>query len=159
MIYLFLSFPLIILIFVVFVFATRKNKAKKEIYNELIQLGEVKEGNKIYDYELISNDNYYLIKIIYNFDKLEISINNKNYWQVNDKIVSSKKGGAKLNDIYDLINETVDEKYKKIYIIYPDAKAIIKALNESELVFVNPTTNCYGVNVLKYNDIKEIINL
>lgn len=159
--FIYILIPIIIIAIIVFVTLTIKRKinAKKEILEELNKLGKTKEiKGKVYDYEVDTKECIYLIKVIYNFQKLEISINNKNYWQLNDKIVTSKKGGAKLEGIYDLINTNFDyeKQYKKVYVIYPDTKAIIKALNESELIFVEPDTDCYGVNVIKYKEIKEL---
>lgn len=156
----FMYIPIFLLFFIIIVLKMRKKKANRIIEEQLIKIGSIEKGNKIYDYKLESNDCIYLIKIVYNFDCLEISVNNKNHWEYNSKVVSSKKG-IKINDIYDLINTNYefDKQYKKIYLVYPNAKTIIKAINESEHNVVIPTLNCYGVNIIKFDEINELKNL
>lgn len=155
-IFLIITFLLCIIIFVLV--TKRKINAKKEIVNELSSYGNLTTGKKIYDYKIETNDLTYFIKVIYNFNNLEISINNKNYWILNDKEVSNKKGGTKLEGIYDLVNSTnlTNDNHKKVYLVYPSSKVLVKAVNESELAFINPKTDCYGVNIVKFEEISEI---
>lgn len=140
----------------------RQSNTKQKIYATLQELGEtVAEKKDCYDYKLTRNDTIYLIKIIYNYSKLEISVNNKNHWELNDKVVASKKSGTKLEGIYDLINKqdfSFELPMKKVYLIYPSSKVLLKAVNESELNFIQPNTDCYGVHLIKYDEINQAIN-
>lgn len=160
--FIYILIPIIIIAIIVFVTLTIKRKinAKKEILEELNKLGKTKEiKGKVYDYEVDTKECIYLIKVIYNFQKLEISINNKNYWQLNDTVVASKKSGTKIEGIYDLINNdtfSFNKPHKKVYVVYPSSRVLVKAVNESELTFITPEMDCYGVNVVKFDEIKEI---
>lgn len=160
--------PIAILLLVLLLITTgitltiKKIKVKSIIYNELSIIGPTKViKNKPFDYEIETKECNYLIKVIFNFRKLEISVNSKNYWQLNDKVVSSKKGGTKLEGIYDLINADLksSKPLKKIYLVYPDAKVLVKAINESELSFIYPNTDCYGAHLVKFDEIKEITKI
>lgn len=162
---LYILIPLIIVVAIGFFAFTiiKKNKTKQKIMNELNVIGPTRTvKNNIYDYEVDTPKCVYLVKVVYNYRNLEISVNSKNYWQLNDKIVSSKKGGAKIEGIYDLINskeDLINRPYKKVYLIYPSAKVLVKALNESELTFIYPNTDCYGVHLVKFDEIKEMIKI
>lgn len=158
-IFIIISLTVLITVIIFTLLIIRKKNSKLKILTTLQQHGNVIIANKeCYDYKLSKNNITYLIKVIYNYNKLEISVNNKNHWEVNDKVVSSKKGGTKLQGIYDLINvEYKDESIRKIYLIYPTAKVLLKAVNESELTFIYPNTNCYGVNLIKFDEFNNAI--
>lgn len=137
----------------------RKRKAQNNIVSTLKQFGKVKAVRKTYDYIVDTNSFVFLIKVVYNFAEHEISINNKNYWQLNDTVVASKKSGTKIEGIYDLINNdtfSFNKPHKKVYVVYPSSRVLVKAVNESELTFITPEMDCYGVNVVKFDEIKEI---
>lgn len=155
-----ISLVLIFFISLVFLSIRRKNKAKKTILNELQLYGPtILSKDQIYDYLVDTKEFYYCIKVIYNFDSLEISVNNKNYWQLNDKVISSKKGGAKLEGIYDLVNDnslSFSKPHKKVYLVYPDSKILVRAVNESELAFIHPNTDCFGVNLIKFDELDDL---
>ncbi len=161
-IYLVIGLIAVSIISVITFLTLRKVKAKNDILTSLQQYGEVVVAKKeCYDYMLTKNKTIFLVKVIYNFNKLEISVNNKNHWEINDKVVSSKKSGTKLQGIYDLINNKdfpFELPYKKVYLIYPSSKVLLKAVNESELTFIYPSTDCYGVNLIKYDELTQAIN-
>ncbi len=150
----------IVTITIVSLLISRKNKAKLAILNELNLYGPTtKEKDKIYDYLVDTKDFVYCIKVIYNFNNLEISVNNKNYWQLNDKVISSKKSGTKLEGIYDLVNDEklkFDKPHKKVYLVYPNSKILVRAVNESELAFIHPNTDCFGVNLIKFTELDDL---
>lgn len=152
-----LNISFVLLCFAIF-FIIRKSKSKSIIYKSLNSYGPTKASKKCYDYLVDTKDCYYCVKVIYNFNKYEISLNNKNHWNLNDKVVSSKKSGAKLEGIYDLVNENLefDKPHKKVYLVYPDSKILVKAVNESEIALIHPNMDCYGVNVVKFKELDEV---
>ena len=131
----------------------RKSNALKKIINKLEAKGYkvVKEHNKIYDLVIEKDDIKSLVKIIYNFDKAEINVNSKNYFQINYGVVSSRKKGEKLNNCYDLIDYKTD--CNKLYLIYPEAIRLMKVINECEMIFIDDSTDIYGTKMIQYNKI------
>ena len=102
--------------------------------------------------------------MIYNPGRHEINVNAKDYWQINKGVVSSRKSGEQMKNVYDLINFKIDgEKYKKntikLYVIYPDSIGLMKVLNECEMQFVKPKTDIYGTKMTKYVNLKEEFEL
>ncbi len=140
----------------------KKKKTKATILNELqLHAPTIIHKNKSYDYELNLGESICLVKVLYNYRNQEISVNNKNYWQLNDKVVSSKRSGTKLEGIYDLVNQTefpYNKPIKKIYLIYPSARVLLKAVNESELIFITPNVDCYGVNLVKFDELNKFFD-
>lgn len=135
----------------------RKIKAKEMIYNKLSLIGPTKiNKSKVYDYEVEYNKTKHLIKVIYNFNNYEITINSKNNWILNDKDVRSKKTGTKLTNIYDLVNDD-NSIGNKIYLVYPASRVLMLSVNESELAFIYPTMNCYGVNLVNFDEVQNAI--
>ena len=49
--------------------------------------------------------------------------------------------------------------YKKLYVIYPNARTLLKYINECEMIFINPNTDVYGTNIITYAELKEKTNL
>lgn len=156
----FLVISIVFTVVYISLISRRKSTAKKTIINELNLYGQTKENKKqIYDYLVDTEFCNYYVKVIYNFRNLEIALNSKNHWQLNDKVVSSKKSGTKIEGIYDLVNAKdlcADKPFKKIYLVYPSSKILVKAVNESELAFIHPNMDCYGVNIVKFNELDEI---
>lgn len=140
----------------------RDNNAKKAIYDCLSEFGEIENTvNSLYDFKLENADFIYLFKIVYNYDCREIALNSKNYWVRNGTVVSSKNSGVLIEGIYDLINKKdfeYDKNIKKIYVIYPSARTLLKTINESEVVFIKPELDCFGVKVTNFTDLKSDFN-
>ena len=48
---------------------------------------------------------------------------------------------------------------KKIYIIYPNSRSLLKYVNECEMEFVTPETDIYGTQVITYLALNEDLSL
>jgi hypothetical protein len=143
-----------------------KNKAYNKLYSKLIDISginNIKRGtSKAFDYEINYNDKIYLIKMIYHPRSYEININAKSYWQVNRGVVSSRKTGEQMNNVYDLIEfDLTENNYPKntvkLYVIYPYSKALLKVINECEMVFIKPNTDIYGCKIVNFITLEEDI--
>ena len=160
---------LMIVLIVLYNVYTKQRKAKmyKDVYDTLNSLKiksrenefEIKKSNdKSYDYIFKTPNNVFYIKIIPNFSNYEICINNSVKWQIRKSF-----GDDSLNfveGVEDLMRMEFSERNaKKLYVVYPNAKALLKYINECEMVFVKPETDVYGASVVSYQAIKEIPNL
>ena len=55
-----------------------------------------------------------------------------------------------------------DKEIHKLFIVYPNARQLMRAVNECEYEFIYPETDVFGVNVITYNTLlytKEVKNL
>ena len=145
----------------------RRAKMNKDIADALNNLRiktkenefEIKKSNdKAYDYIFKTPNSLFYIKVIPNFSNYEICINNSVKWQIRKSF-----GDDSLNfvdGVEDLMRMEFEQKNaKKLYIIYPNAKALLKYINECEMVFVKPETNIYGASVVSYQALKENPNI
>lgn len=158
----------LIVITVVIILKVKKNKGYNNIYNTLVEIaGEDNVSivkSKAFDFEMNYNNKTFLIKMIYNPCSHEININARDYWQINRGVVSSRKSGEQMKNVYDLIEFKLDdEKYKKntikLYVVYPDSRSLMKVINECEMQFVKPKTDIYGTKMTKYSKLKEEIDM
>ncbi len=114
-----------------------------------------------YDFYFEDSKNIYYVKVIYNLSNQEICINNAIKWQLrrlSDKIetFSFVEGVEPLMRL-DLTN--TEKKEHKLFIIYPDITAILKVINECEMVFVYPDTDVYGAKVISYSKLLEDLSI
>jgi len=106
-------------------------------------------------------ENIYYIKVIYNFSNQEICINNAIKWQLRrlgeiKGTLSFVEGVEPLMRL-DLAN--TQKKEHKLFIIYPNVTALLKVINECEMVFVYPDTDVYGAQVISYKKLEENLDL
>ncbi|HBT59620.1 MAG: hypothetical protein WCZ13_01820 [Acholeplasmataceae bacterium] len=120
----------------------KKNMEKLEI--ELRQFGEVTRQKDIYDFTLQIENSIYKIKVIYASNLKEVSFNSKKHWQV------SNSSGSKMLDTKGF--ETLSGN--KIILIYPTPERVLRYINENEVVFVKPSMDIWGMNVLCLNDLE-----
>ncbi len=123
---------------------------------------ESKKAPKMpYDYILKTNDYLYYIKVVDNNGGHEICVNNSVKWQIrksfNDESMHFVPEIEELMRM-ELPREDENRIPKKIYIIYPNARSLLRYINECEMEFVHPNTDVYGTNIITYNDLKENID-
>lgn len=166
--YFILAAVLVFVIFVSFVVVTnvkRKNKMKNDVLNLLERIAEENKINnyKLYYYSKSIYDIYfetlthvYYIKLIPNFQNAEISVNSPYKWEVRENL--SERKPKFIDGIYEFLNmKTSDTKKQitKIAIIYPNARALMRYINECELNFVYPDTNISGCFIMTYESINS----
>ena len=113
-------------------------------------------NNKEYDYYIETEKDKFYIKLINNPSNQEICVNNAIKWQLRRSMYEKEMrfvDGVENLMRLDLKNE--GKTNHKIYIIYPNARALLKVINECEMVFINPTTDIYGARILTYRQLEE----
>ena len=163
-----------IIVFVIAKLVTKHfaEKRKKECFNLLTSVCNEKNekefkieysNDSAYDYYIESEKHKYFIKLINNPTKDEICVNNAIKWQLRSGV--KEKEIRFVEGVESLMRMDIkkDEKQvHKLFIIYPNAKALLKVINECEMVFVNPNTDIYGANIITFNQLEqdhELINL
>lgn len=107
--------------------------------------------NECYNYELKTPKAIYYIKIIDNSTNEEICINNSTKWQLRRSFNDSSLRFVPNVDAF----MRKELKGKKIFIIYPNARSLLKYINECEMIIVRSDTDVYGTNVITYAELKE----
>jgi len=115
-----------------------------------------------FDYVLESKKYRYHIKLISNIGNQEICVNNSVKWQLrksfNDETLRFVENVEQLMRL-DLPNSSNNKANKKLYIIYPNARSLLKYINECEMEFVHPHTDVYGTNIITYVALCEHMDL
>lgn len=115
-----------------------------------------------YDYILESKKYRYHIKLIPNLANQEICVNNSVKWQLrrsfNDESLRFVENVEQLMRL-DLPHTSNNKANKKLYIIYPNARSLLKYINECEMEFVHPHTDVYGTNIITYIALSEHLDL
>ena len=147
---------------------TIMNNDITNIFNEYIKNNPTYtltvSGKLEYDYVFETEKYIYYIKVVPNFSNQEITVNNSVKWQLrksfNDETMRFVSGIEPLMRM-DLTN-TKGKTNKKLYIVYPNARSLLKYINECEMEFVHSDTDVYGTNIITYvnlNENRDIIKL
>lgn len=166
--YIVLATIIILVIFVAIVFTIRtiskKNKIKlheniQSLLTDLIGDQEARiERTQAYGfhYKIIEKNKITYVCIVYNPKCSEILINSNNKWQIKDNPMDESINFVD-SVITPMMSSIEDEKeVKKLFIIYPNARQLMIAVNECEYAFVYPNTDVYGANVVTY---KRLLNI
>ncbi len=133
---------------------------KKYVVNDLFSLKVVR--NSCYDYILDIKNAIYYIKVIPHFSNDEICVNNRIKWQIRNG--SFDDSVRMVDGIEPLMNMPMNEdnknkKMKKLYIVYPSARVLLKYINECEMEFIYPDTDVYGANIVNYSQLLSEENI
>lgn len=107
-----------------------------------------------HDY-LFETPNYtYYIKVVSNLNNAEICVNNAVKWQlrrsINDDAMRFVEG---IEPLMRMELAASSKPNKKLYIVYPNARSLLKYINECEMVFVKNNTDVYGTNIITYAEL------
>ena len=129
--------------------------------NQYTKIEKLKNDNLPYDFTLTTKKSIFYIMIVKNAFSDEICINNSVKWQKGRP--QGQENAKFFNDIDKLMRvdlpKTEGKKTRKLYIIYPNARLLLKYINECEMEFVYPITDVYGTNVVTYFEFKDDINI
>lgn len=160
----------LIIFTLIFIHKRRIQKMKNDILKLFVKACKEKDiddykleivKNGVYDFYFESTNSIYYIKTINNFSNQEICINNAIKWQLrtynshNEKL-SFVEGIEPLMRL-DLNN--TKKREHKLFIIYPSVTALLKVINECEMIFVYPDTDVFGATVASYKKLLEDVNL
>lgn len=131
-----------------------KKKNFKKIIDKFASLGYIVtfNQNNVYDMTIEKDNQKTFVKVIFNPKRDEINVNSKEYFQLNHGVVSSRKKGEKIEGVYDLLRLKVKDE-KKLYLIYPSSKRLMKVLNECEMDFIDNNTDIYGAKMWQFDQL------
>ena len=113
----------------------------------------------LYDYILKTKNFTYYIKLIQNNNLNEITVQSSVKWQIR----KSPKHTIYISDIEEFMRLRIPDENnkvsKKIALIYPDSKSLLRYINECELEFITPDTDVYGCNVVTYKQLYENLDI
>lgn len=123
--------------------------------NEPDEYNFIKVFNNKYDYVFDTPAYKYYIKVVPNLSNEEICVNNSVKWQLrksfNDeslRFVENIEGLMRMDD-------EIEKNIKRLYIVYPNARTLLKYINECEMVFIHPDTDVYGTNIIPFVTLQE----
>jgi hypothetical protein len=145
----------------------RYKKTLESIKLELLQLMpkstvDIFDRESIYQIAIENELEKIIIKLIMAQDDYEFIITNINRWTVNNnpKQWTRKSKPIFIEGAAEFVDYQENEKQlKKIVLIYPTSKRIIRYLNESDTVVVNIEDNVGGIRFIKYNELEKFLNL
>lgn len=112
--------------------------------------------SEAFDYIFQTPRYLYYIKVIANMGNQEICVNNAVKWQLrkafNDESIRF------VEHVEGLMRMDIDSKnkeVKKLYIVYPNARSLLKYINECEMIFIHPDTDVYGTNIIPFVALAE----
>ena len=120
-----------------------------------------KNDKILYDFTLETPTIKYYFKLIANYQEYEITINNSIKWQIRRSYTDESLNYAPgVEDFMrlDIPNDNGKEN-KKVYVIYPNSRSLLKYVNECEMEFITPDTDIYGSKVITYNALNENTSL
>lgn len=140
-------------------------KTINEISNKIKELTNTEDislynRNDIYHIHFKVNDLTFYLKLVFSTYDHEFIITNTNKWTVTDnpKQWTRKSKPLFIEDSDSFINLRKDDKdVRKIVLIYPTSKRVIRYLNESDTVIVNPKENHLGIHFVSYINLEEVL--
>lgn len=164
---------IVILIISIVVIITKKLNKKvqntmfENVYNVLRKVQNNIPGDsrivrcytKTHDFFFETPNRRYYIKIVYNPGNHEICVNNALKWQLRKTLGDDRMHFVE--GIEPLMRMEIEpsEKYaKKLYVIYPNTKSLLKYINECEMMFIHPNTDVYGTNIIRFTDFENKFN-
>ncbi len=112
----------------------------------------------LYDFVLRTKNYVYYIKLIPNNNLNEITVQSSVKWQMR----KSMKSTIYISDIEEFMRLRLTDEgkiSKKIVLIYPDSKSLLRYINDCELEFITPDTDVYGCNVVTYKQLSENLDI
>lgn len=141
-------FLMVVVIFYLYI-AALKQKNMKALEEKLSQYGTLKKEKGSYEYSLKRNGNLYKIKVCYANHTREVSFNSRKHWQL-----TNSNGSKMLNT-----KGFEDVSGNKICLIVPNVEKVIRYINENEVVFVKPSMDIWGMNVLLVSQLDAYFNV
>ena len=155
----------IIIIAVIFLNKHKNTKKKNDItalFAEACRLQNVTDykldyvKKDAYDFYYEDSKNIYYIKIVNNPLNKEICVNNAIKWQLRTHGAIDEMNFVEgIDGLMRMDLKKQGKEQHKLYIVYPTARALLKVINECEMIFIYPDTNVYGANIITYVELKE----
>ena len=165
--------PIVIILIVVVVFAAivclislKPNpRHLKEEVEEVLKAANIEyeitdPTSKNYTFDLKINNQSYTVLVLPIEKHAEVTINNFNTWEMHygggDRPGKAQPYKQMIAEIPAFMK--VETSNKKLVLVRPNAKKIVCWKNECEMIFIEPNTEIYGVNVLNLTALPYFIN-
>lgn len=165
--------PVIVILAVVIVFALivcftsfKPNpRHLKEEVEEVLKEANIEyeisdASNKSYTLELTIKEQKYTVLVLPIEKHAEVTINNYNTWEMHfgggDQPGKAQPYKQMIAEIPSFMK--IETENKKLVLLRPNAKKIVCWKNECEMIFIEPDTEIYGVNVLNLTALPYFIN-
>lgn len=140
----------------------KMHQAIEELLNEYVKADPLyakleKSNTYEYDYILTTRELKVYIMVIPNFHLGEICINAPTKWQFRKNYADESSHFVPRVDRlmrFDPPSE-VSLRTKRLYIVYPSSKSLLRYINECEMEFVRPETDLNGTSVITYSELLE----
>lgn len=156
--------PIFIIITLLIVYTINTNLQPKIRKQKLFQVFKKKlnyensdlqlSNEKSYDFKLTIKSEQYVLKIISIEKNAEITINNPITWELHfgggEFIGKPYRHRRFLTEIIPFLK--LKTEAKKIAIVIPDAKRVLKWINESEMKIITPDQTIDGVRIMNIDD-------
>lgn len=108
----------------------------------------------IYDIYFETLTHTYYIKVIFNFQSLDICLNNPYKWELGQsEFNESPKFVDGVERLIDFKPPKTRKENKKIFLIYKNSRSIMRYINECELNFIYPQDEINGCNIITYMEL------
>lgn len=153
-----IGIAVIIILYVIFT-SNKKQSALNEFKNNIktnTSLRIESSIDKNYDFYIDKEDIKYYVLVVDIPSYADISVNNPVTYEA--KYGGGSRPGAHqpnskyLHYVKNFINAKYEGNIKKVICFYPKPKSITKWINENEMIEVNPKTDCYGINLMSFDE-------
>lgn len=116
-----------------------------------------KNNTPEYDYVLTNENSKYYIMVVPNFQCGELFLSSSTKWSIkktyeeeNSRFVPRVDKLARFDPPYE-----GGKEIRRIYIIYPTAKSILRYINDCEMEFIHSDTDVNGAYLITYSELKD----
>ena len=141
-----------------------QNAMFDNVYNVLRKVQDNIDGDsrivrcyaKTHDFYFETPNKRYYIKVVFNPGNHEICVNNALKWQLRRAVQDDRMHFVEgIEPLMRMEIEPSVKEAKKLYIIYPNTRSLLKYINECEMIFIHPNTDVYGTNIIRFTDFEE----
>jgi hypothetical protein len=164
----YLLIPILVLVAVIIIISiiSKKNQQKtisdiKNIILRSLPNAKIKSFSisDLYQFEAVTEQKTILVKVVFSRPEYEFIITNSNRWTVNSNPTqwSRKSKPEFIADSHEFTKHNKEMDIKKIVLVYPAVKQIIRYLNESDTVFVKPEEKYNNIHFVSLKDFEKIL--
>lgn len=160
----FLLITLTVVLLVILYYKRRKTKMYLNIEATLDEYTKSHPGAELqksevpeYDYILSTASAKYYIMVVPNFQCGELFLSSSTKWSIKKTYEDSISRFVPRIDKLARFDPPYEggKEIKRIYVIYPTAKSILRYINDCEMEFIHSDTDVNGSNLITYNELKD----
>jgi hypothetical protein len=164
----YLLIPVLVLVAAIIIISIVSKKSQQKTMSDIKSIilsslpnAKIKSFSKsdLYQFEAVTEQKTILVKVVFSRPEYEFIITNSNRWTVNSNPMqwSRKSKPDFIKDSHEFTKHKKDMDIKKIVLVYPAVKQIIRYLNESDTVFVKPEEKYNNIHFVSLKDFEKIL--